>query len=163
MWIMLNDAFFSIVMPPQSWGRGELLVRARRKHDIPRVFGVYGEQAVEYTPNRDYAYRALIPREMVARVIPAQVMGITYGNFKDSVRDHDLHDAYTRVWHDLLPLQGDVGLYASGPRYPRGGGRAGRAQPKAKAQPKSPDPLPEYRMFGADGPVSDLTPGFRPA
>ena len=30
-----------------------------------------------------------------------EVMSISYGNFKDSVRDEALHDAYLTCWHAL--------------------------------------------------------------
>jgi hypothetical protein len=38
-------------------------------------------------------------------VVAQRVMGIGYGNFKDSVHDHKLHDAYARVWGVMADLQ----------------------------------------------------------
>jgi hypothetical protein len=97
MWICLNNAFLSIVEPTRN-ARGAspfLLVRARRPGDIERVFP---SAVVSTEDNRDYMFRAMIDREHVAAAIAAQVLGISYGNFKDSVDDHGLHDAYASVW-----------------------------------------------------------------
>lgn len=101
MWICLNNAFVSIVAPES--GSDNLLVRARRPSDIEAVFGK--DYKVEKRPERDYLFRALIPREVVADVIAAQVMDIDYGNFKNSVNNRRLHDAYARVWSVMAGLQ----------------------------------------------------------
>ncbi len=114
MWVCLNNAFFSIV-EPDDIGGDVLLVRARRKGDIEKVFpGV----KVERIPGRDYLYRALIQRELVAETIADQVRRICYDNFKNSVRDHKLHDAYSAFWSIHARLQ-EI------PPYARGRGRQG--------------------------------------
>lgn len=100
MWICLNDAFLSIVAkdcPPDS-----LLVRARRKGDIERVFPGY---PVRESLNTDYRYRAVVPRQVVADTIAARLQAIDYDNFKNSVADDDLHRAYARVWSVMYGLQ----------------------------------------------------------
>lgn len=103
MWFCFNNAFLSIVQPPQSTsGDSPLLVRARRKGDIEKIFP--GVQ-VRRTPGRDYLYRALIERRVVSEVIADQVASIEYGNFKDSVADDRLHSAYSRVWSIMSGLQ----------------------------------------------------------
>lgn len=100
MWICLSRAFLSIVEP--SPGSENLLVRARRPGDIEAVFpGV----AVEKRPERDYLFRALIPRDVVAQAVADSVRGISYGNFKNSVRNKKLHDAYAAVWSIMARLQ----------------------------------------------------------
>lgn len=104
MWLNLNNAFLSIVEPHRA-ARGNsptLLVRARRPGDIERVFP---NAKVEVIDRRDYMFRAVIDRKLVAEALAAQVMGINYGNFKNSVADHDLHDAYARTWHTMAALQ----------------------------------------------------------
>lgn len=90
---MLNKAFFSIV----DHGREDqnLTVRARFKQDINRVFPTVD---VEYSPQRDYAYRAYIDRETVAQAMADQVREINYHNFKNSVKENWRHDAYADVW-----------------------------------------------------------------
>ena len=100
MWLCLNNAFLSIVEPPKAGDK--LLVRARRKGDIERIFP---SATVERTPGRDYLWRAFINREQVAQVIAQHVAAIDYGNFKDSVRDNKLHDAYARFWGIMANLQ----------------------------------------------------------
>lgn len=112
MWICLNDAFLSIVderaaathQPNTSPDLDDtLLVRARVKGDIERVFGA--AYKVERTPHRDYMYRARIRREDVAHALMAEVFGLDYGNFKDSVREDDRHSAYAAMWSVMYRLQ----------------------------------------------------------
>lgn len=101
MWIMLSDAFFSIVRkdcPP-----GSLLVRARRPGDIEKVFGL--RVKVQYDTRGDYAYRARISEDKVRADIDSELRRIDYPNFKDSVADKPLHDAYLRVWSAMTATQ----------------------------------------------------------
>lgn len=113
MWICFSDSFLSIVEPAEK--DGTLLVRARRQGDIERVFA---GAKVEKTPGRDYLFRALIPREQVASVIGQHVAGIGYQNFKSSVSDKRLHDAFAGFWSIMSRLQPI-------PPYSRGRGRQG--------------------------------------
>jgi hypothetical protein len=118
MWVCLNSAFLSIVEPTgQDLNTGDmLLVRARRKGDIESVFP---NAAVEKRPERDYLFRALIPRQEVAAAMADQVRAIGYPNFKDSVKNNRLHDAYAAVWGIMAKLQ------PTRPYSGRGGGRQG--------------------------------------
>ena len=100
MWLCMNDAFLSVIEPVP--GSPVLRVRARRKGDIERVFP--GAE-VERTPGRDYLYRAHIDREVVAEVMADHIRGINYSNFKNSVRNHRLHDAYAAVWGIMARFQ----------------------------------------------------------
>jgi hypothetical protein len=134
MWVCLNNAFFSIVAR-RDHPEGDLLVRARRKGDIERVFGVPATP----TPHRDYAYRALLSRADVGRVLVDVIAGITYDNFKSSVRDQKLHDAYASVWGVMLRLQAHRPW--SGPA-PRKGQRSLIDEPSAEFPFDEDDPLP---------------------
>jgi len=99
-WICLNDAFFSIVNDGQH--AGCLVVRARRKGDIEKVFpGV----KVRTLRGRDYQFRAHVKREVVADAIRIAIMDIDYSNFKGSVDDPELHSAYQSFWHIHARLQ----------------------------------------------------------
>jgi len=93
MWIMLNDAFLSIVK--KDVRDDELLVRARRLGDIEKVFG--RDVVVTRSTDSDYLFRAAIKRDAVVRAIQNEVLRIDYGNFKDSVAETELHDAYLSV------------------------------------------------------------------
>ena len=101
MWIMGSDFFLSVVR--KDCAPGQLLVRARREGDIERVFGRHVE--VERDTTADYLFRARIPEEEVAEVMRREVLSISYGNFKDSVRDEALHDAYLTCWHAMARTQ----------------------------------------------------------
>jgi len=101
MWIMGSDFFLSIVR--KDCAPGQLLVRARREGDIERIFGSHVE--VERDTTADYLFRARIPGEEVAEAMRREVLGISYGNFKNSVRDRDLHGTYLECWHVLADLQ----------------------------------------------------------
>ena len=100
MWIYLKHAFLSIIDPAGDYAGGgpkgdKLLVRARFKGDIERVFP---RARVTETPQRDYRYRAMVSRETVAKVICAAVMSIDAKNFKGSVKERWRHDAYAGCW-----------------------------------------------------------------
>lgn len=100
MWIFFNNAFLSIV---DKGGDGDtLLVRARHAGDIERIFP---EAKVQAGGGTDYRYRARIDRECVASAIADAVRGIDYGNFKDTVRETERHDAYMDVWGAMYAYQ----------------------------------------------------------
>lgn len=100
MWLCLNDAFLSIVS--KGCARDELLVRARRKGDIEKIFpGV----RVIVSAKTDYRFRAVVLRDQVERAVVGELRRITYENFKNSVDDKPLHDAYLRVWATMETLQ----------------------------------------------------------
>lgn len=112
MWIVLNDAYLSIVdakaavdyKPNTSPDLDDMLVvRARVKGDIERVFGP--DVQVHRTPTRDYLYRAYVRREDVAHALMAEVFMLDYGNFKDSVREDDRHSAYAAIWGVMYRFQ----------------------------------------------------------
>jgi hypothetical protein len=125
MWLMLNDCFLSIVS--KDCARDELLVRARREGDIDKVFP---EAKVTVSATTDYRYRAVVKRREVEAAMVGELHRINYGNFKDSVADAPLHNAYLRVWNTMLDLQSHGGrLFDSIDDSPRS--RAARARAAA--------------------------------
>lgn len=120
MWVCLNNAFLSIIQPSKAdpLANGNfLLVRARRAGDIERAFVSYPVDVVE-VPGRDYQFRAYIPRNIVTDTIAAHVANIDYGNFKSSVKDRALHDAYACVW-GVMAQEQVVPPYETTPRKRR--------------------------------------------
>jgi hypothetical protein len=102
MWIFLPNSMLSIVQKPGDAEAGTLTVRARVAGDIERVFP---EAKVTVGAGTDYRFRATVPREKVAQAMHDQVMGVSYSNFKSSVRDHQRHDAYLKVWDAMNAYQ----------------------------------------------------------
>lgn len=102
MWIYLSDAMLSIVEKPGDAKAGTLTVRARAAGDIERVFP---DATVTEGAGTDYRFRAIIPREQVAKAMHDQVMEITYGNFKGAVKDRQRHDAYMHCWQAMFTYQ----------------------------------------------------------
>lgn len=100
MWICLNDAYLSIVS--KDCKRNELLVRARRPGDIQKVFP---NAVVTELHHADYQFRAVITRAEIKSAMCGEIDRISYSNFKDSVGEKDLHDAYMRVWSHMSLLQ----------------------------------------------------------
>ena len=102
MWIALNNSFLSIVQNRND--SSELLVRARVKGDIERVFP---EAKTFEDLNADYRYRALIKRDLMAKAVASQVSEINYDNFKNSIPkdEYQRHGAYLNVWGNLRTLQ----------------------------------------------------------
>lgn len=103
-WIFFNDAFLSIVKASPTRDGDDLLVRARVRGDIERVFPT---ARVLETPERDYRFRFFTSREQVADAIRDRILSTDYLNFKSSVPldENDRHDAYFRVWCDMNRLQ----------------------------------------------------------
>lgn len=99
MWIFTTRGFVSIVAYPPAML--DFMVRARFKRDIEALFP--GISAVE-TPDRDYRYRALVPKHLVTEVIADAVADINYENFKDACPE-DRHDVYLDVWCDMYREQ----------------------------------------------------------
>lgn len=95
MWVLLNDAMFSIV--ESQTDPKTLAVRARFKGDLEKVFGV-AKKKVIVDGGTDYKYRVFLPRERVAATIAGEVREINYTNFKDSVGETWLAKLYSRVW-----------------------------------------------------------------
>ncbi len=104
MWICLSDSFLSIVDKGDPSGQ-TLLVRARSRGDIEKEFP--SAQVIEGS-GTDYAFRARISRKHVAERMAEAVQGIGYANFKSSVSDRRLHNAYARVWGEMAGLQDEV-------------------------------------------------------
>lgn len=100
---MLSDCFLSIVS--KDCERDELLVRARRRGDIEKIFP---KAKVVRTTKGDYLFRAVVKRGAIRKALAGEVARITYDNFKDSVQDARLHDAYLRVWSTMIDLQPGV-------------------------------------------------------
>lgn len=101
MWLCLNNGFLSVVQDFHH--PNNLLVRARDFESIKNIFGENTE--VTETPDNDYRFRASIPREIVGEVIATKLANIEYGNFKNSVQNHGLHDAYSAFWHTMYMYQ----------------------------------------------------------
>lgn len=102
MWVFLSDSFLSIVAHDK---RADLLmVRARFPGDIKRVFP---KARVQRTRDRDYAYRAAVPRQVVQHALSAAAKAIAYPNFKNSVPadHHARHAAYLDVWVAMARAQ----------------------------------------------------------
>lgn len=100
MWICGNDFFLSLVS--KDCADDELMVRARRPGDIEKLFP--DAKVTKYTKS-DYLFRAAVKKDAVKVALVAEVDRIVYNNFKNSVRDHALHDAYSSVWSTMAALQ----------------------------------------------------------
>ena len=100
MWIQFNNAFLSIVENRDN--KLELLVRARVKGDIEKVFP---EANVFEDDNADYKYRAFISKANVAAKMMLKMTEINYDNFKNSVKEFERKNAYSNVWIELKRLQ----------------------------------------------------------
>ena len=100
MWIQFNNAFLSIVENREK--TIELLVRARVKDDIEKVFP---EADVFEDNNADYKYRAFISKAKVAERMILKVTEINYDNFKNSVKEIERKNIYSNIWAELRKFQ----------------------------------------------------------
>lgn len=102
MWIFLSDSFLSVVADRANPDGPRLLVRARRAGHIENVFP---QAKVEQTPNADYAFRAWVPRDDVAKAVAAEVLNLDYSNFKNSIEEPQYHDACLDAWFAMNNYQ----------------------------------------------------------
>jgi hypothetical protein len=100
MWVCLNDAFVSIVATPRV--KDHLMVRARRRSHLKNLFP---RAKLIITKDADYRYRVVVPKAEVTALLVARVQGLSYTNFKDSVKDDDLHDMYLDMWFEHKKFQ----------------------------------------------------------
>ena len=100
MWIQFNNAFLSMVENRDN--KLELLVRARIKGDIEKIFP---EADVFKDDGADYKYRAFISKAKVAARMMLKMTEINYDNFKNSVNEIERKNAYSNVWVELRKLQ----------------------------------------------------------
>lgn len=129
MWIMLNNAFLSVV--DKAPKPDQLVVRARVEGHIEAVFP---NAEVIRDASGDYLFRAFIDREEVAEAMYQAAMNIDYPNFKNSIKDNRYHDACSRVWGVMSGLQ-PVRPYSGRPsrNYDMfGAGSAGKTSTRAK-------------------------------
>lgn len=103
MWIFTSRGFFSIVADKNN--ADNLLVRARVAGDIEAF---WPKAKVEKTPAADYMYRVSLPRKIVADALAGDIIGIRYGNFKNSIKDKDRAFYYESVWNIMATLQADM-------------------------------------------------------
>ena len=98
MWVITSTAFVSIVQHREQ--PGLLIVRGRFKGDVERFLAVPGHlrPIEEVTPNADYRYRCVVPRELVAAAMQREVQRIAYPNFKDSIVAKWRKALALRVW-----------------------------------------------------------------
>ncbi len=94
MWLCLNDCFLSVVSDQHNPAR--LMVRARRREALLNLFG--NKVEIAETAQSDYRWRAFVERKVFATLVASRIEKIGYTNFKDSVRDNDLHDLYMDFW-----------------------------------------------------------------
>tara|TARA_R110002074_G_C12009649_1_gene615240 strand:- start:117 stop:440 length:324 start_codon:yes stop_codon:yes gene_type:complete len=96
MWICDNEGFLSIVKNRND--DETLLVRARaRKH----LYNIFPDCELFTDADADYPFRTYIKRVDVVETIARRLTGINYDNFKDSVDDDVLHNAYSDVWREM--------------------------------------------------------------
>ena len=102
MWICMDNTFVSAVQDRGDPSR--LVVRARSKEHLARLSP---SKAVAITPEADYAARVFATKAEFAAVVTERIRAISYPNFKNSVRDHRLHQLYSEFWGLHWRYQGD--------------------------------------------------------
>jgi hypothetical protein len=114
MWLYHIIGFYSIVHKPPC-KEDELLARTRCKDDIDKLKKLlkakyqFNSEVIE-SPQADYAYRMIVPREIFASFISSAAMELGYDNFKNTIRgkDYKRHDAYLRCWEAMYEWQRDL-------------------------------------------------------
>lgn len=102
MWLFTSNTFVSVVADRDDTQSPRLLVRARIEGDIDQLFP---DAEVMETPLADYRYRAWVDRQAVSNAFKKQVEGLTYTNFKNSVKDKERLRPFMNVWQAMFDQQ----------------------------------------------------------
>lgn len=102
MWIVMNDAFISIVQSTKN--ENEVVVRARVAEDLANVWPEHKSDIIE-TSDSDYRYRLFLNKEHVAETIKDSILDIDYPNFKNSVKQTWRKNAYMKIWSVMYDVQ----------------------------------------------------------
>ena len=102
MWLFTSNSFVSVVADRDDTQSSRLLVRARIKGDIDQLFP---DAEVMETLLADYRFRAWIDRQAVSNAFTKQVEGLTYTNFKNSVKDKERLKPLMHVWRAMFDHQ----------------------------------------------------------
>lgn len=134
MWICTTTGFMSATLRPakdiEPGDERTIQVRARRAEHLEhlRQLMAANEAALSETirlDGRDYQYRAYCTQFDLGVGMAALAMEIDYTNFKNTVVDVKLHNAYMRIWNAMLAAFPEGSLY--GLPWPRRGGRKAAA------------------------------------
>lgn len=107
MWIYMKDGFFSVIEHPDS--KKHVLVRARVKGDIEKVFGNCTTGSVQFTPDSDYRFRAAVSKAKFGSVLLSQSQLINYKNFKNAINDKERREYwYEQVWDTMVMMQDNL-------------------------------------------------------
>lgn len=106
MWLFTTDGFFSAVVHRDD--PDTILVRSRVREDALRLQAAVGQGEVTETPDGDYRYRVLLPRETWSDYLAAAGDAIDYPNFKNAVaacQGPDRARVYEDIWWVMAELQ----------------------------------------------------------
>ncbi len=113
MWIFTTKGFYSAVQ--HSGNPGWIHLRSRFKGDLERLLqahkDIIGEGDVgeiRQTPGADYGFRVDVRRELFARIVSEECLGIDYPNFKSACSSNGFdgrHGAYLQVWSVMRRAQ----------------------------------------------------------
>lgn len=102
MWVFIPGAFVSIVAHRED--RETLIVRARRREDLDKFFGVLGVglgwevPEIFETSRADYPFRVYAPRDRVVEAMELHTAQIAYDNFKAAPANAKRQGMLHRVW-----------------------------------------------------------------
>ena len=97
MWIFTSNGMLSVVAHREK--KCSLLVRARSPIHIQ---GLFPGLAVSETPDADYPYRVVVPRQQFAKVVLDYAMNIDYDNFKNSIEENFYRAHCVDIWAVMM-------------------------------------------------------------
>lgn len=92
-WFCFNDGFVSVVQSDTD--PDILMVRARRIEILETLFD---EDRIKQYDFSDYRFRVFCLREEWQDIVSERIENINYSNFKNSVKDEELHKMYQNFW-----------------------------------------------------------------
>jgi hypothetical protein len=93
MWFCFKNAFVSAVQHNEK--PDILVVRARRRKHLEVLFP---HHEIIGMVGSDYKWRCFVDKSHFAELVRRTIMEIDYDNFKNTVKDQDLHEMYMDIW-----------------------------------------------------------------
>lgn len=103
MWIFSKTGFVSAVEHRDD--PSLIMLRARARKDLGPFLKVPGTK-VNITPDADYKYRVILPKDAFSKILSSMASDIDYPNFKNAVHgDPGRDNAYMHVWSAMRAFQ----------------------------------------------------------
>lgn len=77
-----------------------------RSSNIEAISKLFPDTDITETPNRDYRFRIVVPKQVAMAFIYAALETVDYPNFKDAIDDDNVHKLVYETWLSRVRIFG---------------------------------------------------------